>query len=195
MHLAANGFKNFFPTIVETLGFGTTITLVLTCPPYLIAGIISIYWSWQSGKTNERTWHITSAKTVAVIGFVLACATLNTGARYFAMCVFAIGTCKSFCCFLPSSCADHTVVDAVNSIVLGWVSATCGQTKEKKASSLAIVNTIANVSFIWTPVSVPLKMESSNKSDHVYSTYGPTHLRLATFCQWQQVVSHASACR
>lgn len=27
MHLAANGFKNFFPTAVETLGFSTTITL------------------------------------------------------------------------------------------------------------------------------------------------------------------------
>jgi hypothetical protein len=51
------------------------------------------------------------------------------------MCVFSIGT------------------YAVNSIILGWVSGTCGQTKEKKASSLAIVNTIANASFIWTPVS------------------------------------------
>jgi len=40
---------------------------------------------------------------------------------------------------------------AVNSIILGWVSATCGQTKEKKAAALAIVNTIANASFIWTP--------------------------------------------
>ncbi|KAK5170693.1 uncharacterized protein LTR77_005283 [Saxophila tyrrhenica] len=133
MHLAANGFKNFFPTAVETLGFSQTITLVLTCPPYLIAGAISIYWSWQSGRFNERTWHITAAKAVAVFGFVLAAATLNTGARYFAMCVFAVGT------------------YAVNSIILGWVSSTCGQTKEKKASSLAIVNTIANASFIWTP--------------------------------------------
>jgi hypothetical protein len=43
----------------------------------------------------------------------------------------------------------------VNSIILGWVSATCGQTKEKKASALAIVNTIANASFVWTPVSYP----------------------------------------
>lgn len=137
MHLAANGFKNFFPTAVETLGFNTTITLVLTCPPYLIAGIISVYWSWSSGKYNERTWHITVAKAIAIVGFVLGCATLNTGARYFAMVVFAIGT------------------YAVNSIILGWVSSTCGQTKEKKASSLAIVNTIANVSFVWTPVSLP----------------------------------------
>ncbi|KAJ9603363.1 hypothetical protein H2200_012141 [Cladophialophora chaetospira] len=141
MHLAANGFKNFFPTAVKTLGFNQTITLVLTCPPYLIAGIISIAWSASSGKFNERTWHITGAKAVAVFGFVLGCATLNTGARYFAMVVFAIGT------------------YAVNSIILGWVGSTCGQTKEKKASSLAIVNTIANASFVWTPYLWPTSDE------------------------------------
>jgi MFS family permease len=82
MHLAANGFKNFFPSVVETLGYSTTITLVLTCPPYLIAGILSIYWSWQSGRFNERSWHITLAKTLAIFGFVLGMATLNIGARY-----------------------------------------------------------------------------------------------------------------
>lgn len=142
MHLAANGFKNFFPTAVETLGFSQTITLVLTCPPYLIAGFVSIIWSISSGRFNERTWHITIAKAIAITGFVLGCATLNTGARYFAMVVFAIGT------------------YAVNSIILGWVASTCGQTKEKKASSLAIVNTIANASFVWTPVSIILPLEN-----------------------------------
>ncbi|KXH34219.1 major facilitator superfamily transporter [Colletotrichum nymphaeae SA-01] len=136
-HLGANGFKNFFPTAVETLGFDETITLVLTCPPYLIAGIISIAWSWSSGRFNERTWHITIAKSIAVFGFILGCATLNTGARYFSMVVFSVGT------------------YAVNSIILGWVSATCSQTKEKKASSLAIVNCIAVASFIWTPYMWP----------------------------------------
>jgi hypothetical protein len=30
---------------------------------------------------NERTWHITIAKSIAISGFVLGCATLNTGAR------------------------------------------------------------------------------------------------------------------
>lgn len=147
MHLAANGFKNFFPTALETLGFDRTITLALTCPPYLIAGVISIAWSWSSGRFNERTWHITIAKSVAIVGFVLGCATLNTGVRYFAMNVFTIGT------------------YAVNSIVLGWVSSTCGQTKEKKASSLAIVNTIANVSFIWTPVSSQERLLSRPDDD------------------------------
>lgn len=51
------------------------------------------------------------------------------------MVVFAVGT---YC---------------VNSIILGWVASTCGQTKEKKATSLAIVNMFANLSFVWTAVS------------------------------------------
>lgn len=152
MHLAANGFKNFFPTAVETLGFSTTITLVLTCPPYLIAGLISVVWSWSSGRFNERTWHITIAKAIAIFGFILGCATLNTGARYFAMVVFAIGT------------------YAVNSIVLGWVSSTCGQTKEKKASSLAIVNTIANASFVWTPVCFLFSFSISTMVNRIYGS-------------------------
>ncbi|KAH7311359.1 major facilitator superfamily domain-containing protein [Stachybotrys elegans] len=133
LHIATNGFKNFFPTIVKTLGFNQKLTLVLTCPPYLIAGAISIGWAASSGHFNERTWHITIAKIVAIVGFVLGCVTMNVGARYFAMCVFTIGT------------------YGVNSILLGWVSSTCGQTKEKKAASLAIANVSATLSLIWTP--------------------------------------------
>lgn len=135
VHIGTAGFKNFAPSIVSTLGFDRTITLVLTCPPFLIAGIISVAYAASSGHYNERTWHITVAKAVAIFGFVLSCATLNVGARYFAMCVFTVGT---YC---------------VNSIILGWVSSTCGQSKEKKSSALAIANVSATLSLIWTPVS------------------------------------------
>lgn len=48
---------------------------------------------------------------------------------------------------------------AVNSIILGWVSNTCSQTKEKKACSLAVVNCIAVASFIWTPYMWPTSDE------------------------------------
>lgn len=133
MHLAANGFKNFFPTVVETLGFNQTVTLVLTCPPYLIAGVVTILVSWSSGKLNERTWHITISKAVATIGFVTACLTMNLAGRYISMVVFTIGT------------------YGVNSLILGWCGSTCGQTKEKKAVALGIVTTVMNVSFVWTP--------------------------------------------
>ena len=49
-HMAASNFKNFFPTIVGTLGFSRNVTLALTCPPYLVAGAISIFYSANSGE-------------------------------------------------------------------------------------------------------------------------------------------------
>ncbi|KAL5406332.1 hypothetical protein PMIN06_000558 [Paraphaeosphaeria minitans] len=133
MHLSANGFKNFLPTVVKTLGFNTTITLVLTCPPYLIAAFASVAVSFSSGKFNERTWHISLSKAVAIVGFILGTATLNVGARYFAMVLFVGAT------------------YGVNNIVLAWTAGVLGQTHEKKAVSLAIVNTLGNLSFVYTP--------------------------------------------
>ncbi|KAK4506158.1 hypothetical protein PRZ48_004123 [Zasmidium cellare] len=49
LHIAASNFKNFFPTIVGTLGFSRNVTLALTCPPYLFAGAVSIAYAWNSG--------------------------------------------------------------------------------------------------------------------------------------------------
>ncbi|KAF1360943.1 major facilitator superfamily transporter [Lizonia empirigonia] len=106
-HLSANGFKNFLPTVVKTLGFNRTITLVLTCPPYLLSAFISIAVAWSSGRYNERTWHITASKAVVIIGFIIGTVTLNVGARYFAMVLFV--------------------------------------------AVVAIVNTLGNLSFVYTP--------------------------------------------
>ncbi|RYN39877.1 hypothetical protein AA0112_g3582 [Alternaria arborescens] len=57
------------------------------------------------------------------------------------MCVFTIGT------------------YGVNSIILGWVSSTCGQTREKKSAALAIANVAATLSLIWTPYIWPESSE------------------------------------
>ncbi|KAL0261422.1 hypothetical protein SLS55_002852 [Diplodia seriata] len=137
MHLSACGFNNFFPTVVETLGFNSTITLVLTCPPYLVSGAFGILIGWSSGRYNERTWHITTCMGLAAVGFVIACVTLNTAARYVACFLFAGGA------------------YAVNSVILGWVSATLGQTSEKKGVSLSVVNVVANASYIYTAYLYP----------------------------------------
>ncbi|KAL4876866.1 major facilitator superfamily domain-containing protein [Aspergillus karnatakaensis] len=137
MHLSACSFNNFFPTVIGTLGFNQTITLALTCPPYLVSGVVGMIVGRTSGKLNERCWHITVPMGVAVAAFIVSCATLNTGARY-------------FCCFLFTSGAY-----AVNSVILGWVSATLGQTTEKKSASLAVVNVVANASYVYTAYLYP----------------------------------------
>lgn len=137
MHLSACSFNNFFPTVVGSLGFDTTLTLLLTCPPYLVSGFFGYLVGWTSGRLNERTWHITLSMGAALVGYVISCATMNTAARYVA-------------CFLFASGAY-----AVNSVILGWVSATLGQTPEKKAVSLSIVNVVANASYIYTAYLYP----------------------------------------
>ncbi|KAF5596050.1 vitamin H transporter [Fusarium subglutinans] len=137
MHLSACSFNNFFPTVVGSLGFNSTITLVLTCPPYLVSGFFGYLAGWSSGRFNERTWHITACMGMALVGYIISCVTLNTPARYIA-------------CFLFASGAY-----AVNSMILGWVSATLGSTAEKKSVSLSIVNVIANASYIYTAYLYP----------------------------------------
>ncbi|KAF4304818.1 putative mfs transporter protein [Botryosphaeria dothidea] len=133
LHLSANGFKNFLPTVVKTLGFNTTITLVLTCPPYIVSGLVSILVSHSSGRFNERTWHTTVSKLVAIAGFAMAVGTLNTAVRYVGIMLFVGAT------------------YGVNNIILSWTSATLGQTDEKKAVAIAMCNTFGNLASVYTP--------------------------------------------
>lgn len=137
LHLSANGFTNFFPTVVGTLGFDQTMTLVLTAPPFIVSAIVGPLWGLSSGKHNERSWHITGMMLLAMTGFIISAATLSVAARYVACFCYAVG------------------VYAVNSCILGWVSATLGQTMQKKAISLSFVNIVANASYIYTPYLFP----------------------------------------
>lgn len=137
MHIFACSFNNFFPTVVGSLGFDRTLTLVLTCPPYLVSGFVGWFLGLSSGRFNERTWHITGAMGTALVGFIISCISLNPAARYVA-------------CFLFASGAY-----AINSVILGWCTATLGQSTEKKAVSLGLINTLANASYVYTAYLYP----------------------------------------
>jgi hypothetical protein len=137
MHLSSCSFNNFFPSVVGALGYSRTITLVMTCPPCLFSGMVMYAVGVSSGKFNERTWHITISMAVAMVGFIISCVTMNVAARYLATFLFAAGA------------------YAVNSVILGWISASLGQTQEKKAISLGFVNTCSMASFIYSPYLYP----------------------------------------
>jgi hypothetical protein len=99
--------------------------------------VVGILVGISSGKFNDRAWHITCMMGLAVIGFLISATTLNVAARYISCFLFASG------------------VYSVNSVILGWVSGTLGQTPEKKAVSLSIVNVCSMASFIYTPYLYP----------------------------------------
>ena len=133
LHLSANGFKNFLPTVIETLGYSKTITLVLTCPPYIFAGFCSVAVAWSSGRYNERTWHTSVSKIIAIVGFVMSAATLSVPARFVGIMLFVGAT------------------YGVNNIILGWTASVVGQTDEKKAVAIAMCNTFGNLASVYTP--------------------------------------------
>lgn len=130
-HLSACSFNSFFPTVVKTLGFDTTTTLLLTCPPFIFAAASGIGFGRSSGGMHERTWHITVGLGLAIIGFAIAASTMTTGGRYTACFIFTLGA------------------YSVNSVIIGWASSTLGQTKEKKAVVLAMTNVAGQIGYIY----------------------------------------------
>lgn len=132
MHLSSVGFNNYFPSIIRTLGYNKEMTLYLTCPPFFLAAIISFGTGLLSGKLNERTFIITTSMVVAMIGFALCGAVENPSVRYVGAFLFTSGG------------------YAVNCVILGWVGATLGKTPQQKAIAYGMVNTFANLSYVYS---------------------------------------------
>jgi cyanate permease len=69
--ITAESFSNFFPSIVGTLGFDSTKTLLLTAPPYFFAFLVSLLVSFHASRTRERGWHVAIPMVFALVGNLL----------------------------------------------------------------------------------------------------------------------------
>ena len=135
--VAACGVTNFFPTIVGTLNFNHTITLCLTAPPYVVAVFVTYFWARHADKTGERALHVIIPLILALVAFVIAVATLNTGARYFSMILM-----------IPSLYSAFVVI-------LTWISNSCPRPPAKRAVAIALVNCLSNSTSIWNSYLYP----------------------------------------
>lgn len=82
---AQGSIANYFPTLVDALGFTSTISLLLTAPPYILAAFI--YWGimFYSDRKNTVYPIIMTCISIATIMYIIPMSTDNVGARYFAM--------------------------------------------------------------------------------------------------------------
>lgn len=96
-------FNAYFPTLSATLGYNTTVTLLLCVPPWVFATIIALAVSRylylllknstlirnlvcrHSDHTGERCWHIVIPILIGMIGFLIAMLTMNTALRYLSL--------------------------------------------------------------------------------------------------------------
>lgn len=130
---AAYGFSNFFPSIMRGFGYSTTITLVLTAPPYIIAAIGSLINAWHSDKTRERGLHYSIPVAVAACGFFVCLATESHQARFGAAFLYVGG------------------MYVANPLIMTWTNNTMGKTLEKRAAAVALVNLLSQLGNFMAP--------------------------------------------
>ncbi|KAJ3982629.1 major facilitator superfamily domain-containing protein [Lentinula detonsa] len=144
-------FVNFFPTLTSTLGFNTTVSLLLAAPPWILSTITCCLNAWHAGldflygsqlgsdsipdRTGGRFFHQSAWWWGVMIGFIISLSTNNNGARYFSMFLMACGY-GGF------------------AMTLVWVSSTFPRPPAKRAAIIGIVNGIGNIgnlmgSYTW----------------------------------------------
>ncbi|KAI5984384.1 major facilitator superfamily domain-containing protein [Pisolithus marmoratus] len=79
----SSSFTNFFPTLTATLGYSTTVTLLLAAPPWILPTTVGVINAWHSDRTGERFFHLAIYWWISIIGFVISLSTMATAARYF----------------------------------------------------------------------------------------------------------------
>ncbi|OAA57589.1 MFS transporter [Niveomyces insectorum RCEF 264] len=133
----ASATQNFFPSVVQTLGYDAVDTLLLTVPPYALALIISVSNNWSADRHGHSSLHVMWPMALAILGFAIAAGTTKTGPRYFAMMIMIGG--------------GH----GANSVLLAWTQKTIIRPRIKRASAIAFVNAAGTLSQTWTSYLYP----------------------------------------
>ncbi|KAJ9650465.1 hypothetical protein H2198_010221, partial [Neophaeococcomyces mojaviensis] len=133
----ASATSNFFPSVVKTLGFNNVNTLLLTVLPYMVALATSVLNNWSADRTQNSSFHVMWPLAVAIVGFIVGAASLNTGARYFAMVLMIAGGHGS------------------NAVVLAWTQKTMLRPRIKRAAAVAFVNATGNLAQVFSSYLYP----------------------------------------
>ncbi|KAK0349478.1 hypothetical protein LTR94_032957, partial [Friedmanniomyces endolithicus] len=81
----AAGFQNFFPTLTKTLGYNSTISLILVAPPYIFMVLWSLGHSMASDKIGNRFWFFIYPIPLTIIGALIFMYVNDFGGRYFSL--------------------------------------------------------------------------------------------------------------
>ncbi|THH08044.1 hypothetical protein EW145_g2973 [Phellinidium pouzarii] len=128
-------FTNFFPTLTATLGYNTTISLLLATPPWIWATILCCVNSFHADRSRERFFHIVGPWSGVIVGYIIAISTFSIGGRYLSLFLMASG-------------------HAGYALSLVWVANTIARPPAKRAVAIGIVNGVGNIgsligSYVW----------------------------------------------
>jgi MFS family permease len=134
---SAGAVTSFIPTLVATFHYSRVQTLLLVAPPYVFATLVALLVSYSSDRRRERSMHIIVPIFFGMAGFIIAASTTILAARYLSLFLMLAGVYGSY------------------NVALAWISSTLPRPVEKRAASIAIVNTVGNIAQIYSPYLYP----------------------------------------
>jgi Major Facilitator Superfamily len=137
--LSSQTWTYFFPSIVNTLGYGNIQSLLLTAPVYVFGFCTSLGNSLIAQKTGHRAILIIWPLTLAIVGNAMVVSSHSTTARYVGMFLMCAGSFSAF------------------NVVEAWVGSTVPRTRTKRAVTYALVNMLGNLSNIYGSYFFPSK--------------------------------------
>jgi len=137
--LSSQTWTYFFPSIVQTLGYGNIRSLLLTSPVYIFGFFTSLGNSLIAQRTGLRAVLIMWPLTLAIVGNAMVIASHATAVRYTGMFLMCAGSFSAF------------------NVLEAWVGSTIPRTRTKRAITYALVNMLGNLSNIYGAYFFPSK--------------------------------------
>ncbi|KAJ5350067.1 hypothetical protein N7541_007794 [Penicillium brevicompactum] len=131
MSQTQGSIANYFPTLVGSLNFSSTISLLLTAPPYILAGIVYYFLMFYSDRKNTVYLIILICIAISIVMYIIPMATTNIGARYFSMMI------------LPFASVGPQL------LLYKTINLHLARPVSKRAAASALVNAIGGTSNIW----------------------------------------------
>ncbi|KAI0532257.1 putative pantothenate transporter [Xylaria digitata] len=129
---AQGSIANYFPTIVASLGFNNTISLLLTAPPYVLAGFVYYGLMFYSDRKNTAYPIIVGCISLSIVLYIILLTIHNIGALYFAMLL------------LPFASVGPQL------LMYKTISLHLARPISKRAVASALVNALGGTSNIWS---------------------------------------------
>ncbi|OAX40255.1 MFS general substrate transporter [Rhizopogon vinicolor AM-OR11-026] len=135
VQLTGQSFYIYFPTLSATMGYDTTVSLLLCAPPWVFSTIAAFGLSRYSDKKQKRYRYYVASNALTALGFIISIFTMNTAARYLSL-------------FLMAQ------VYAGYMVLWGWINNTFAGEPAKRAVAVALINCLANIgniigSYVW----------------------------------------------
>ncbi len=137
--LSSQTWTYFFPSIVNTLGYGNIQSLLLTAPIYVFGFCTSLGNSFIAERTGYRAILVIWPLALAIVGNAMVVASHLTAVRYIGMFIMCAGSFSAF------------------NVVEAWVGSTVPRTRTKRAVTYALVNVLRNLSNIYASYFFPAK--------------------------------------